>query len=261
MQSGTAHIPLAAPASDHSNFTYVANHFKCGNLSAEAEVDCLRNVSAADIIGFMEDEFNTGAVPALAFSYVVDNRTVFANYTERALEQKFAKIPAIIGTAAKEGEAFAAYDKVNGPDKEIADYFTLGWFLCTAVQTAHDRYAVGSATYRYLYGGNFSNISPQWWEGAYHGSEIPLIFGTSGIARGASTPFQLDVSKQMQDYWVAFAEDPVNGLSRLGWNPYDPLGDSVLIGWENVVAQPIAQTKLEEACDGLNPRPGVSPPP
>lgn len=261
MHSGTAQIELSSPASDHSNFTYVAGHFGCGNLSAQAEVDCLRKVSADDINGFIENEYNTGAVPSLAFSYVVDNRTVFANYTERALDGKAAKIPAIIGTTANEGVAFTAYNKTYGPDKAEADSYTLGIFLCPSVKTTQDRYAAGLATYRYLYGGNFSNISPQWWEGAYHGSDLPMVFGTSGIANGPSTALELEVSAKMQDYWLAFAEDPINGLPRLGWNSYEPKGEALLFGWEGVVAQPIAEPKVEEACDGLTPRPGASPPP
>jgi acetylcholinesterase len=65
----------------------------------------------------------------------------------------------------------------------------------------------------------------------------------------------------MQDYWLAFAEDPVKGLPKLGWNKYTPKGDAVLIGYENVVSQAITQSKLEGSCVGASPKPGESPPP
>lgn len=56
--------------------------------------------------------------------------------------------------------------------------------------------------------------------GAYHESELPLLFGTHADFRGNSTPFEYEVSHTMQDTWVAFARDPENGLDRLGWPAY-----------------------------------------
>ncbi|KAF2684071.1 para-nitrobenzyl esterase [Lentithecium fluviatile CBS 122367] len=265
MDSGTAQIQgYSVDGLDHSNFTFVATHFGCGNLSAKAELDCLRNVSSEDIIALIKERSDAGTTPALMFVATVDNRTLFANYTERALVGNFSKKPAIVGTNADEATSFTLpYDRANGPDIKAAHLTTLGLFLCPAVKTTQDRYAgdPSTATYRYLYGGNFTNISPQWWEGAFHSSELPLVFGTHDLLRGPSTPFEIAVSEKMQDYWVAFAEDPVNGLPKMGWNAYEPTGDAVLIGWHDVVSQPIAEARLEAPCDGLIPRPGALPPP
>ncbi|PSN70828.1 para-nitrobenzyl esterase [Corynespora cassiicola Philippines] len=261
MNSGSSHLPLTAVDPTHTNFTFVANHFGCGNSSAEAEIDCLRNVSSTDIVAFLKTRTDTGATPALSFNPIVDNRTKFSNYTARALAGNYTKKPAIIGTVTHEGQPFLPYDQENGPDEAIANATTLQLFLCPVVQTTLDRYASSTTTFRYLYGGNFSNIAPQWWEGAYHSSELPLIFGTHDIARTPSTPFQYDVSHQMQDYWLAFAEDPINGLPKLGWEAYEPQGQAVLIGYEDVVTQPIAESRLEAPCDGLTPREGALPPP
>lgn len=262
MDSGNAILPLGADDSEHTNFTFVAEHFGCSGNSAEAELTCMRNVSMTDIVALLKTYSDAGTQPALSFSPIVDNRAKFANYTERALAGNFTKKPAIAGTTTNEGEPFVQpYDRVNGPNLTDAHFFTLSFFLCPTVQTTRDRYAAGTSTFRYLYGGNFSNISPQWWEGAYHSSELPLIFGTHGIARGASTPFEVQVSEQMQDYWLAFAQDPINGLPKLGWEAYEPTGNGVLIGWKDVVTQPITESKLEEPCDGAVPKPGAIPPP
>ncbi|QQK47415.1 Acetylcholinesterase, insect [Penicillium digitatum] len=38
-------------------------------------------------------------------------------------------------------------------------------------------------TWRYLYHGNFRNLSPTPWLGAYHGAEIPVVFGTYDKSR------------------------------------------------------------------------------
>lgn len=76
-------------------------------------------------------------------------------------------------------------------------------------------------TYRYLYAGNFSNIAPRPWQGAYHQSEVPLIFGTHANYRGNSTELEYQTSHAMQDSWVAFARDGVAGLDGEGWPLWD----------------------------------------
>jgi cholinesterase len=68
-----------------------------------------------------------------------------------------------------------------------------------------------------MYAGNFNNISPHPWMGAYHGSEQPMLFGTHGNYRGASTPYQIAVSEAMQDAYRAFINDPVSGLTGKDW--------------------------------------------
>ena len=158
-----------------------------------------------------------------------------------------------------------------------ADLVTLGVFLCPAVQTtkysaiipfmftgtntAHrNRYAVQVPTFRYLYAGNFSNISPRPWEGAYHSSELPMIFGTSGIAHSASTDFEIALSHRMQDFWLAFISDPMKGLPAQGWNAYEPGGTAVEFGKDRTLVGSIALSELESVCDGAAPVPETIPP-
>ncbi|OTA26318.1 hypothetical protein BTJ68_10564 [Hortaea werneckii EXF-2000] len=61
-----------------------------------------------------------------------------------------------------------------------------------------NRETAGLTTYRYIYSGNFSNVSPLPWMGAYHSSELPMIFGTHYEYRGNSTPFEWEVAHTMQ---------------------------------------------------------------
>lgn len=63
--------------------------------------------------------------------------------------------------------------------------------------------------------------------GAYHQSEIPMLFGTHGNYRGPSTEFQVAVSEAMQDAWRAFADNPLNGLVGKDWLQYTPQRDTV----------------------------------
>lgn len=78
-----------------------------------------------------------------------------------------------------------------------------------------------------MYAGNFSNISPRFWLGAYHGSEQPLLFGTHGNYRGASTAYEIAVSEAMQDAYRAFINDPRSGLENQDWPAFTEASDVV----------------------------------
>lgn len=249
LNSGTSLLPLANPDIGQTNFTSVAKDFGCGNRSAEAEIDCMRNVNTSAIISYLKAGADTGT-STVVFSPIVDNRTRFSNYTERVFAADYTRKPAIIGTTTNEGAGFFPYNRESGPDQTGVDLMTAQYFLCPSGEMIKGRYATNSTTFRYLYGGNFSNIAPLWWMNAYHSSDLPLIFGTYGIARGNGTEFQKRVSEKMQDYWLAFAEDPINGLPILGWNKYEPNGEAVLVGYGDKVVQSIAQRDLDAPCNG-----------
>ncbi|KAF9693193.1 hypothetical protein EKO04_008874 [Ascochyta lentis] len=260
MHSGTSFLSLTSVDPQHTNFTTVASSLGCGNRNATAEIDCLRAVPFSEIISFLKTRSDNGTTPGLTFNPIIDNRTRFSNYTARALARNFTRKPAIIGTTVDEGNVFLPYNRTYGPDLAIADTLTLSYFLCPSVQTTHNRFATNTTTFRYLYGGNFSNIAPQWWEGAYHQSDMPLVFGTHDIARTNSTPLEYSVSEAMQDFWLAFAQDPVVGLPQQGWEAYEPSGEAVLFGWEGKAVQPIKEADLEAPCSGLVPN-GLPKPP
>lgn len=126
--------------------------------------------------------------------------------------------------------------------------------------SSRNRYAANATTFRYYYTGNFSNISPRSWEGAYHSSELPLIFGTHNIAYSESTPFEFAVSHRMQDLWLAFMQDPVNGLPSQGWNAYVPGGDAIEFAWEGQVTSMVPLKSFDDNCDGTTPVSGAIPP-
>ena len=262
LHSGTATLDFTFPDPQQTNFTYIAKHFGCSNSTGASELECLRTINASSIISFLESYSNNGTSPTLAFVPVVDNRTLFANHTACALAGNFSRKPALIGNTADEGNSFVLpYNATYGPPRSEADATTVGLFMCPTIQTSHDRHAANATTFRYLYAGNFSNVSPRWWLGAYHSSDLPMVFGTYGIARGNGTAFQKAVSEKMQDYWLAFAEDPVGGLPGLGWEKYkNGNGEGVMFGEGGKVEQKIAEGRLDAPCDGLVPN-GKPPPP
>lgn len=262
MHSGTSTLEFIANDPFHTNFTFVAEQLGCSSIDPNEQLDCMRKVDANEIMLFMKYYYQNATQPGLAFLPVVDNVTLFPNYTARALAGNFSRKPALIGNTANEGSSFVLpYNQSYGPGQAAADAVTIGLFMCPTIQTSHDRYAANATTFRYLYAGNFTTLSPQWWEGPYHTSDIPMVFGTYGLARGPGTEFQKQVSEKMQEYWVAFAEDSVNGLQKLGWDAYENgAGAGVMFGYEEKVEQKIGEGKLDQPCDGLVPN-GLPPPP
>lgn len=94
MDSGTAQSPIAVNDPTHSNFSYVANHVGCSGLAGDAaqQLSCMRGIDASSLENFIATYAESGTTPALSFDPIVDNEVVFANYTERALQNQQAQI-------------------------------------------------------------------------------------------------------------------------------------------------------------------------
>ncbi|GIZ38590.1 hypothetical protein CKM354_000200200 [Cercospora kikuchii] len=262
MDSGTSFLSVQAgrnaplPGDNTgANFTTVAKGVGCGNAAeGEEMVECMRGVDWKVLENFVANYSRSGAQPALTFGAAADGVVVFGNYTERALEGGQAKIPAIIGTNAQDGVPFAPYNP-DGVNVATANGVTLAAFFCPATETTRLRQETDRLTYRYLYSGNFTNISPRGWMGAWHSAELPLIFGTHPNYRGNSTELEYQTSHAMQDAWVAFANDPVNGLASVGWKPYEELRSTTVREFgAGVAVQDIDVKTTEAMCDGAVPK-------
>ncbi|KAF4554462.1 Carboxylesterase-like protein 1 [Elsinoe fawcettii] len=188
LDSGTVFLPITNGNS--STFSSLATKLNCAGSPA-AELACLRALPANTLLT---------AAAGLGFNPTIDNRTVFADYTSLYAKDAFARVPAIYGSNKDE------------------DMMT---FLCPLVTSLVDRTAAPTkrTTFTYQYWGNFSNVSPNG-QLAYHSSELPLLFGTSANL-GPNTPLEEETSRDMQDFWVAFASDPQRGLQRRGWGTYE----------------------------------------
>ncbi|KAK2778920.1 chlorogenic acid esterase precursor [Colletotrichum kahawae] len=221
MDSGTAHLDQLMSHDDiQSNFTFVAQQLGCGNqTTAEAELACMRKIPAEKLENFVATYKDSGVTPSIGFSPVIDNKIVFANYTEKAALGEFSDLPAIIGFNHDEGLFLAPYN-VSGPDPAVADQLSYQYFWCPATKTTNERLAAGRTTYRFFYAAVFNNTSPRPWMGAYHGSELPMIFGTHADFRGNSTPFEYELSHVMEDALTTFIKDSTAGLDAIGWPVY-----------------------------------------
>lgn len=184
---------------------------------------------------------------------LVDNKYVFANYTERYLNGQIAQLPKIIGTTAREASALVPYPIHNssaGPSEQLIYSQTLST-VCAAYNTSLLRGQVGLPTYRYEWAGNFSNIAPVSWLGAYHYSDLYMLFGTYLIAPGEITNLEVETSEQMQDYLFDFVNEP-SSLPQNGWPEYEVLqsggGKLAQFGADGQVVQFADGDTVEGAC-------------
>ncbi|KAJ0109029.1 hypothetical protein J7T55_002221 [Diaporthe amygdali] len=253
MDSGTAHLDILINRenTDFSSFSLVAANLGCGNqTSSEAELACMRKVPASKLENFVATYEDSGASPSINFIPVVDDNLVFNNYTQKAADGEMSDLPAIIGFNENEGLFLTTYNATN-PDFATALEYSYDYFWCPATLTTYERLENNRITHRYYYTGNFTNISPQPWMGAYHESELPMLFGTHMDFRGNSTPFEYAVSHTLQDAYVAFVADPVNGLNSIGWPAYEGPGGTVM-QWADMSNLTLAHlttvTEIEEGC-------------
>ncbi|KAL5587230.1 hypothetical protein FOVSG1_012366 [Fusarium oxysporum f. sp. vasinfectum] len=240
--SGGVFLPINNADSSHSNFTSIAKAFKCDKGN---QVDCLRRVPFKDIQKKVENTAGLSFVP------VVDERTRFSDYSKRLLSSKIPKLPSIIGTNRDEWNfgAEPAEPPVMPPPEQVHTDSTFG---CPAHFETALRSSTNAKTWRYMYSSNFTNIMPGD-EGAFHSAELPLIFGTHDIARNKSGPFEYKISHSMQDYWLAFIQDPYAGLTKKGWKPtaggYDALQTGVEFGFDNeIVVRKYSFKSFQDGC-------------
>jgi carboxylesterase type B len=92
------------------NFTFIANHFGCENLTPTKEVNCMRKVPFKKIVKFMLKHNLANPDNQLTFKPAIDGRTRFENYTRREELGRFSHVPAIIGTNANEEASLLTWD-------------------------------------------------------------------------------------------------------------------------------------------------------
>lgn len=221
---------------DQKNFTAVARAFGC--CCIDSSVECMREIPWQHIEDHLYED------SSLTFLPVADERTIFGNYTKQYASGAYSKIPAIIGSNQYEFNAYG----VGTPELQAAsDANTRNSFLCPAARVSQFRKGSSRTTYRYRYDGNFTNISPSaMYTGAYHGAELPLIFGTD-YYHGADTPYEAEVSRKLQDLYLDFTKDPENGLKNSGWTSYGK-GKIALLGGVKTPLELVDISDVDDVC-------------
>ncbi|KAK4150340.1 acetylcholinesterase [Chaetomidium leptoderma] len=192
-----------------SLFSDLAQTAGCANLTTTAELACMQNIDAL-VLQQKVKEASTDPNRGL-FRPIADNVTVFANLTDRLEKGLVAKVPLITGFTYNEAAAFLPFDinATTAPDGAAAP--GSGGLACGVTREIVNRSAYGLTTYGYLYSGNFSNITPRYWLGGMHSSDIPIVFGTHAQFRGNSTELEWQTSYAMEAFWVSFAANPSAG--------------------------------------------------
>ncbi|KAJ6452477.1 carboxylesterase [Mycena sanguinolenta] len=205
----------------------------CANATSSSDDDdqetleCMRGKNFTDVLAAGAQVVAVGNPALLAsppFQPTVDNITVFADYAALSAAEQFAKLPYLLGSLHNESSFYRIRGFTAGLNLTVAqwDLFTLEAFTCATSQTAAFRAAAGLPTWRYRYFGDWDNLRLFPGSGAYHGSDLEMVFGTgeavSGVPNG---PKEQGVSLMMRAVWGAFARDPAKGLNVAGWPRYD----------------------------------------
>ncbi|PPR00078.1 hypothetical protein CVT24_008980 [Panaeolus cyanescens] len=206
-----------------TSWNAIANAVGCGTTTDAAQLACMKAVPFRTL-GDAVIKSN------LSFNLVADNITIFTDTATRAANGNFLKVPVLGGTTANEGDIFVVAQQllttgfaIPTVTEILADIQTQLGFTCNAGITATQRTAAKVNTWRYQYQPVFPDVTSRPDIRAYHAAEIPIVFGTYNQSTIAGpTADEIALSKYVQGAWVAFARDPVNGLSGLGWPTYNP---------------------------------------
>jgi hypothetical protein len=132
----------------------------------------------------------------------------------------------LLGNNDNEAGLFNLISQAGGGNvsAESTAMLNLG-FTCPAAKVATARSKAKQTTWRYRYFGNWPNNKLTDTSGAWHGSEIGLLFGTTAIVSGQQpTPDEAELGNKMRHVWATFAKDPAFGLWQPGieWPNFDP---------------------------------------
>ncbi|KAH7397702.1 carboxylesterase [Cadophora sp. MPI-SDFR-AT-0126] len=248
-QSGTVFaFGLPYPAETiAANWYTVSETVGCGNASTDATeiLECMRT---AEIDTIMAAVPTSGLFALLsAFGPSVDNTIVFANYTHETP----ASIPVLVGSNDYEAGMFRTQLALGGVAFADSDWdeMNLASYTCPTGKRANTSILANNPTWRYRFHGVFPNINISSEGGAYHGAELTLLFGTESQLE-PSTAEEDAFTEYLKGAWVAFAKDPVAGLSTYegGWPTYDPAGETLVrLGFENRVGTNLAFPELYDA--------------
>ncbi|KAK8131926.1 hypothetical protein PG999_000099 [Apiospora kogelbergensis] len=242
-----------------NKFSQLAELAGCGGgLKADEELACMQEVPALRLQSILQ----SGGDEIPMFGAVVDNTTVFSNYTERLERGLVAKVPLITGTTSNEAAAFGdSFNKSQTTPPPKPPGAPGGFAPMDCGVRAELKFvflyppaanAYGHTSYRYLFAGNFSNITPRYWLGAMHSSDLPVIFGTHYQFRGNSTELEWQTSYAMEDMWVAFATDSSKDPSTsagLAWPKYSPDGETVVLFGNGTEAAQLVPASVADISD------------
>ncbi|KAF2670828.1 alpha/beta-hydrolase [Microthyrium microscopicum] len=237
MQSGV-YAYLVAPVcnnADYASWNSLATALKCTGTDAQI-YSCVKSATAAQLKSAQE------ADPGITFGKACDEVTMVSNPRTRLEAGNTANVPVMLGTNTEDGSFYSfpyglnttAYMNTYFPGNaafqqqvlaaypigsegrtdaqyQLAQIHTDWFFHCPAVWYGQAS-STFKPTYRYLFSATFTNTraqESQWltqYQGAYHTSEIPIVFSSYSTSNVDATEPVL--SNTMRGAWAAFARNP-----------------------------------------------------
>ncbi|PVH97349.1 carboxylesterase family protein [Periconia macrospinosa] len=226
LQSGTVQLVNFQQYTTDSEFIRVAKNVGCTNNSnRKQELECMKTIRFHRLSTAISNKSINAYGDPNGGSPCVDNVTVFSReeYINRTLNGRFARVPTLLGVMDREGDAVTDIGP-NGPDRTQSDRITNFTFNCPAALSATGRAAHGVPVWRYRFMGVFPSVTPLQTLGAYHGADVPFLWGTlKPIDPNTHVqPNEIAASKYLMAAFAAFVRDPEAGLIRhFQWPTYD----------------------------------------
>ncbi|CCX15899.1 Similar to Cholinesterase; acc. no. O62760 [Pyronema omphalodes CBS 100304] len=252
MQSGTAEI-LGDPGPEE--FLRVSKAVGCDDKDDSKRVKCFKKVDAKTIQGAISNRtlnwyaWPNGGMPG------VDNKTVFTmeEFITRGFVGRFAKVPVLVGSNNHEGDFVIPFNAEKGINTTLSDIMTKTLFTCGSALQAMYRANNKVPVYRYRYMARFPSISwYPWMRDGTHFAETPVLFGTMNtMAIRKVDETEKEAIKYMQKLWVAFANNPSDGLKNLGWPKYKTDGKTLaeIFGKNEISMKFVKSDKYDDHCD------------
>jgi hypothetical protein len=228
------------PAANLSAGWYLASQsLGCGGVDqGEDTLECMQSQTWQNISAVLTKRGVTPDSGSGGFGPIVDGKVVFEDVSVRRKQGRFIhKVsrmqpmivpvgsqltgkPLLIGATSNEAAFYKLLASVRGlPTENITNLIHCGPGPVATSRLIHDIPA-----WRYVYAGEYPNQEIGF-DGAWHGSEIGMVFGTSEYhSRRANTPDQGVLSDTMMLAWTSFAKQPWYGLRMMGWPIYNSTG-------------------------------------
>ncbi|TKA80671.1 hypothetical protein B0A49_01620 [Cryomyces minteri] len=220
---------------------------------------CMRSKNTTDILHAIAlvPPAPSQALSQPVFHPTVDNKTVFGDYAALSSNGSFAKLPYLAGNLDYEAGFYklSAYAANKTLTPAQWDSFNLAGFTCPTGVEAANRVKYGVPTWRYRYFGDWPNLRLYPGSGAYHGSELEMVFGTAVDVSGApNTGAENATSRYMMKAWAAFARSPADGLEDFGWPRYDPQSQTLVrLAFNNEISASFVDPIVYDApCPSVN---------